>query len=161
MYLKLVCSRAFRETKALWTPQRTMIAVTSPVLTAILRGIASSWNWHDITVTAWLTAIAVAILWGITFLYEFVRAPALLYRAQQVQTGEQENTTRRLQDIRRDKVRAAIEKHGPNAVSVLLHLCVSGPMTFEPGGATPNLPVGIDKAGTLDLLRRRFAERQV
>lgn len=96
MYFRLVCSRALKETRKLWTPQRTWVAFASPVVTVPIRGLVSGWSMHDLLTTAWITVLVVAALWTLTFLFDFIRSPALLHRQQQTTIEDQ---ARSIQDL--------------------------------------------------------------
>ncbi len=87
-YLRLVCSRALRETKKLWTPQRMWVAFLSPVVTVPIRGLFYGWTMKDLGFTAVVTLLVVCILWGLTFLFDCFRAPALIYREQRMTIQE-------------------------------------------------------------------------
>jgi len=97
VYLAGVWSCALRETKKLWTPQRTWVAFASPVITVPIRGLVSDWNMHELLTTAWITVLVVAGGWVATFLFDLVRAPALLHKQQQRTIEEQARSIRELE----------------------------------------------------------------
>jgi hypothetical protein len=55
----------------------------SPVITVPLRGLFYGWTEKDLLFTGAATILAVAALWTLTFLLEFIRAPALIHKDQQ------------------------------------------------------------------------------
>src|ERR1039457_6377700 len=82
-YLRLVLSRAARETTRVWPAHRMWIAFALPIVTVPLRGFFYGWTLKDVGFTAAVTLLAVAVLWGLTFLVELVRAPALIHNERQ------------------------------------------------------------------------------
>ena len=96
-YLKLVRRRALQETKKLWTAQRLWVAVASPIVTVPVRGFFSGWTARDLGLTAAVTVVVVAALWGMRFLFDLFRAPGILHRERsteaeaKLQRVEEEN----------------------------------------------------------------------
>lgn len=89
MYVGEVCRRAAQESRKYWTPQRTWIAFASPVVTVPVRGaFTGQWTMHDLLTTAGITVVVVAALWGLTFLFNCLRSPALLHSEQQATITE-------------------------------------------------------------------------
>ena len=100
-YLRLICSRAFRETRKHWTPQKMWIAFASPIVTVPSRGIFYGWTAKDLWFTVGITLLVVAAMWAATFLFNLIRSPALIHNEQQIAIATQSNTIERLESAAR------------------------------------------------------------
>jgi hypothetical protein len=57
--------------------------LASPVITVPLWGFFHGWTLKDLGLTFVVTLFLVAVLWGLTFLVEFIRSPGLIHNEQQ------------------------------------------------------------------------------
>jgi len=75
-YRTRILIKATSETKRYWTEYRIFTFIASPILAAI-------WPWHGLTLMTFASIVFRAVLiffviWGMTFFYSLLRAPALI-----------------------------------------------------------------------------------
>lgn len=136
-YVRLLYSHALGETKKHWTPQKMWAAFASPVVTVPIRGLFYGWTMKDLGFTAAITIFVVAVAWGLTFLFELTRAPALIHNQQQIAI-QALSKTRTGAGVHHSRLaKTGTDQIGPTGRDVLRHLWIHERLTF---GAHPPPP---------------------
>jgi hypothetical protein len=149
-------------TKTYWTAHQA-IAWFTPGIVSLLAALIIRQFWPalerlDNVTTALFVVFVVVLAYVVSVLGSYVfnyiwSAPAALHEQQQVQIRKLTTALpASVEKHRLDTAKAAVEKHGTDAVIILRHLRAVGKITFAYPD-TPNLPSGMDKDQATKVLK--------
>jgi hypothetical protein len=99
--------KALAETRAYWTPTRTALAVSGPIIAAVFWRFWEPWNgWWPLMQVAIISVAGSFAAWGIAFFIGLLVAPAKLAAEAEMEHGKQTS----LIEIKARSTETALEK---------------------------------------------------